>query len=222
MSPASQIVDELVQLGRSREDHVPPSLADEAVAWRTLVCGNEPWLQVAQERTLEEVADLIRGLILYSHASGRQIGGSVSPVIVLYRFLTEALPPWEPTLTNWIVTHRTNPYEPFGTLEDEGATSYSEYVERRWARVQRARANQAAESVRPQESLKARRARERGESTQRLAGAVRRGDLRAVQALLAKGAEITRVLPTGESLVTLAVKNGRDSVAAFLTSMEIT
>ena len=74
MNPESQILDELVQLGRRGEENVPLSLADKDVAWRNLVCGNEPWCQIARERSSEEVADLIRGLILYCRATGRGIG----------------------------------------------------------------------------------------------------------------------------------------------------
>jgi hypothetical protein len=221
MNPFEEVIDELVLLGRSGEERVPASLLDEDMAWDTLVCGNQPWLQVAQNCGPEDVADLIRGLILYCRASGRSIGGSVSPVIVLYRSLIERVPEWEPPLTRWIVDNRTNPYEPFGTLNDEGATTYGEYVERREARVQRARANEAAEVERQQEAIKIRVTRERDESTQRLAGAVRRGDLRAVQALLRKGADAARALPEGESLVTLAEENGRYAVAAFLKTRGI-
>jgi hypothetical protein len=217
MNPEPQVLDDLLQLGRSGKQRVPSSLEDKDVAWRNLVCANEPWRQIAKERTSEEVADLIRGLILYSRASGRQIGGSVSPVIGLYRILVDRAPSWEPNLTRWIVAYRTNPYEPFGTINDEGATTHAEYVERRQLRVVRARANETDEVERQEAARKIRADR----ATQRVAGAVRRGDLLAVKALLEEGADLKNALPNGESLLELAEQNGRGSVAEFLRSLGI-
>ena len=90
MSPDPHVLDDLAALGRSGERRIPGSLLDKDLAWGHLVCGNEPWQQVAAERTSEQIADLIRGVVLYSRASGRPIGGSVSPVLVLYRVLNRS------------------------------------------------------------------------------------------------------------------------------------
>ena len=218
MNPDRHILDDLAQLGRSRDERIPDSLLDKDLAWRNLVCGNEPWRQAAAERTSEQIAELIRGLVLYSKASGRATGGSVSPVIALYRVLIDRKPSWEPELTRWIVLNRTNPYEPFGTINDEGATTHSEYVERRAIRALRARANQAAEVERQEGARKVRANR----ATSRIVAAVRRGDLLAVKALLEEGANLHQALPEGESLLVLAEQNGRDSVAELLRSLGIT
>ena len=79
----------------------------------------------------------------------------------------------------------------------------------------------ALEAERQQQALARRRLRDQRESTERLAPAVRRGDLAAVQALLAKGADVTRALPPGGSLVALAEEHGRAAVAEFLQSQGI-
>lgn len=57
--------------------------------------------------------------------------------------------------------------------------------------------------------------------TERLAGAVRRGDLSAVKALLAKGADVTKALPNGGSLVGLAKEYGRTTIAEYLRSVGV-
>ena len=223
MKPPPGILDDLEEQGRSGAERVPASLAGETLARRTLRCGRDNWRRVANERSSERIADLIRGLILYRRASGHLSGGSTSPVIVLYDVLVGRRPSLEPELTKWIVEHSDNPWEPFGTLEGERRpTSYSEYVEGCNALARFTSKNIAAEEKRQEEARKRRVIREREESTQRLANAVRRGDLLAVQALLAKGADVRRALPEGESLVTLAESNGRASVAEFLRSLGIT
>ena len=214
MRPSLQVFEDLIQLGQSREERLPPSLVEKAVAFSDLA-----WRRLAEGLPTEEIADLIRGLILYCRASGHQIGGSASPVILLYRILVDRAPSWEPKLTKWIVEHRTNPYEPFGTLNDGGATTHAEFVEWQQARAQRARANEAAELERQAGARKLRTERERIEATQRIAGAVGRGDLSAVRALVAKGADLKKALPEGESLVTHAEQNGRSSVAEYLRSL---
>jgi hypothetical protein len=58
-------------------------------------------------------------------------------------------------------------------------------------------------------------------ATEQLAGAVRRGDQKAVEALLAKGGNPTDALPNQGSLVDLAVQHGRTALADFLRSRGI-
>ena len=153
MRISDEILQELAHIGRKGVELVPPSLEDERIAWRNLVCGSDPWIEAASKIGYENLPHLIRGLILYCRASGRHIGGSVSPVIFLYEILIENEPDQEPNLTAWIVSNRTNPYEPFGTLNDEGATSYADYVARRKQRILKARTNEALEAARQTEVL---------------------------------------------------------------------
>jgi len=216
MKLSNEVLQELIELGRDGLERVPRSLTDETVAWRTLVCGNEPWIEAAKSIGPENVPFLIRGLVLYARASGRTTGGSVSAVIVLYRTVVERTPDLEPSLTSWVVAHRTNPYEPFGTINDEGAVTYADFVARRTVRHALASANEAREAEQQRQFAEIRAQRDRVESTQRLANAVRRGDLGAVQALFDKGADASRALPDGGSLVALADENGRHAVAEFL------
>lgn len=96
MSPDRHIFDDLAALGRNGEERIPSSMLDKDLAWRNLVCGNEAWYPVAADRTSEQFAELIRGILLYARASGRSIGGSVSPVIALYRVIIDRMPTWEP------------------------------------------------------------------------------------------------------------------------------
>ncbi len=216
MSSEAKIVEEIEILGRSGKAYVPESLMDEEFAWQFLVNGTL-WPRVAKERTTEQIADLIRGLVLYCRASKRQIGMSVSPVIGLYRELVRRAPPWEPELTSWVVENRTNRYEPFGTSKGSGR-SYAEYVENKRTFEKWREEGQVAQR---KEERAGRLARERKLATERLANAVRRGDLTAVQAMLAKGADTAAALPEGGSLVAHAETHGRTAMANFLRSRNV-
>src|SRR5690606_25332171 len=133
-----------------------PSLIDERTAWRILTSSREDWERTAGELKDEDLRLLIRGLLLHARSYSRMIGGSASPVITLYREVVKRAPAWEPDLTAWIVAHRTNPYEPFGTGDDYGAESWAQYSERSRKSRDRALANIQTEADR-QTADKARR-----------------------------------------------------------------
>lgn len=212
MTIPAVVLQELIELGRGERNGVPPSLTREREAWDTLARSSTTWHSVAIALEAAELEALIRGLLTYSKVSGRQIGGSCSPVIELYRVFTEVAPECEPELTAWIVANRTDSYEPFGSGNDEQATSLAEYISRRDARARRVQERQ-------QQARDLRAIRDRKESTEKLAAAVRRGDLSAVKALLSKGADVTKAISGGGSLVDLAEEHGRTAVADHLRSV---
>lgn len=205
------LVHDLVVLGRGGVPAIPARLANKERAWRLLICGNQPWLDVAETLRADELRNLIRGLVLYSVASGSS-GGSVSPVIVLYWRYVERSPADEPELTSWIADKRVNDYEPFGTAFYGGARSLQEFrengIRRLHWRVERAALEREAAAWR----------RERAGSlaTELLPNAVRRGDLAAVKALLQRGANGARALPGGQSLLTIVGRGDRDKMVEFL------
>lgn len=212
------LVDELSELGGAGRAGVPRCLQDRHEAWRLLMCGHDPWRRLGAELLDETIRKVIMGLVLYSQASAWS-GGSVSPVIVLYREYLQREPADEPQFTTWIVANRRNDYEPFGTLDHGGARTQSELVayEQRRSNERAERRAQEAERhtqdlVRQKKGAAAKLVR----ATDRLAAAVRRGDLKAVQALLDRGADWRRALPAGQSLLGLARDHGRETVAAFL------
>ena len=213
-----EVVGALIALGRTGAPGVPDCLADEQTAWSCLVRGKEVWLRVAKVLSEDELRHLIHGLVLYSRARERGIGGSVSPVIGLYLNYIARFPEQEPALTGWVVDNRVNDYEPFGSVYHEGARTYAEFLERRECRQ---REHEARLLQRQQEAARLKQMRDAQKATPNLANAVRRGDLKAVMALLAKGADPAVAIADGGSLVALAEANGRAEVAAFLRSKGI-
>lgn len=214
------VIEGLLALGRGEGDCLPDSLRDKRVLGPPYH-GWHVWAEIAEQIGVSSLPALIRGLVRYCRASGHRIGGSVSPVIFLYRIVVEQLPAAEPDLTGWVVRHRTNGYEPFGTHNDNDANTYAEHVARQLVRAERTRANEVREAERQKHARENRQQRDRKEATERLASAVRRGDLAAVRALLGKGADVERALPDGGSLVAMALANERFVVAEYLKSLGI-
>jgi hypothetical protein len=202
------VVQELIELGRTGAPGIPPSLAERESASRILICGREPWQELASTRAEPDVRDLIKGLVMYSRTK-RLVGGSVSPVIDLYSVYRQRFPELEPLLTAWIVENRVNDYEPFGTTVHHSAKSFGAFQAARADRRQGVKHSEQADQDR-------KRARLAREATGRLANAVRRGDVKAVKVLLDKGADTLVAAGEGGSLQRLAADTGRAEVLALL------
>ncbi len=209
---APELLTELIQMGRRGVPVVPPFFADPNLTFTAIVCGDGPWQVVGQDLPKAELADLIKGLVLLSRAHGCSLGGSVSPVIALVRCYVNRFPQRHDVLTGWIVDHSLNQAEPWGRCALHAARSRDECVE-----IERQEESQrAARESRRDEDARLNRIKTAADATTKLASAVRRGDLKAVQALLAHGAAAESALPGGGSLVALAREYHRDAVAEFL------
>ena len=207
------IVDELIALGRTSEPAIPASLRDQS---GSRLFAEPFWQALGDSLPQESLSDLIRGLVLHSRALGFSPGGSVAPVICLYRSFVRRFPEDEPGLTAWVVANRVNSHEPFGSTIGNKASSLKEHLLLRLSHASAGEKRRQRKEREEQEAMALRRARDAEAATTRLANAVRRGDLGAVQALLAKGADPSKALPAGQSLLTLAVEHGRTAVADFL------
>lgn len=212
------LVDQLSDLGGVGRVEVPANLQDRDEAWRLLMCGDEPWRRLGTKLLDDELRKVIMGLVLYSQASGWN-GGSVSPVVVLYHEFLRREPVDEPQFTSWIVANRRNGYEPFGMLNHGGARTQSELVAYKQQQSNERAAERAQVAEKHTQDLMRQQnaaAAKLVAATDRLAPAVRRGDVKAVQALLGRGADWRRALPIGQSLLRLARAHGREAVAVFL------
>ncbi len=168
----------------------------------------------------DELNNLIRGIIYFSMAGGHS-GGSVSPVIPLFRVYADRFPKQEPDLCYWITKNRKNDYEPFGTWNHGGARNMAEYRSHQlWKQADRnARIQQ--ESDHQKVFKETRIEREKAAATENLWNAVRRGDVTAVEALLAKGADWRSVVNDKGSLLELAKNKGNQTLVALLEQNSI-
>jgi hypothetical protein len=209
MNIDNEVVEDLIELGREGIPQVPGSLKDVQDAQELLMRG---WTRIGRRLEEQRLRFLIMGLVLYSQASG-WTGGSVSPVIQLYKEFAERFPGSDLALNQWIVANRRNPYEPFGSLMIGGRTLREHQAN--WVEYRRSR----------EEELQRRELVRLGKvgavATTKLPNAVRRGDILAVKALIAKGADPKVRDHAGRDLHSIAASEGRTAISEFLRELEM-
>lgn len=209
------VLEALNLLGASGIPGVPPALERHPIGGREIPFSPEPWNTLAKSLPEAELRDLIRGVVLLSRglqegsSRSKGIGGSVSPVIYLFRVYAQRFPEFEDELSTWVVQNRVNDYEPFGTKVHWGARTRKE-LEQIQAERERNQCEKQASDIALSRQRKAARAGEL------LPNAVRRGDLKAVHALVEKGARCET-----RSLQDLATENGRLDVVEYLRAKGI-
>jgi hypothetical protein len=212
-----ELVDALIALGRTGVPGVVPGIHDESSAHTLLCFFGGRWREVFADRDAEDIRDALMGVVLVSRSLGRAIGGSVSPVVSMFRLLVERDPPWLNELSAWIVRNGVNEYEPFGSSCSRSFADYEQFKAWEAARALRSERNLAREAARDDEA----RLLRRPANNRNLVNAVRRGDVLAVKALLADGADPREAMPEGGSLQELARANGRELLLQYLESQGI-
>jgi hypothetical protein len=162
--------------------------------------GRDQWNQVADTLSENDLVSLIKALTLLEQYPGFRAGG-VAPVIWLFRCLPDGNA--RVALVNWILGHTENEYVPFGT-SNHGAKSLDEY-HRRCEQIAAARQIQRTVAEDQQRKVKE---HEATLASQKLFGAVRRRDAKAVQALLNRGADWNATDDSGQSARELALSQG--------------
>jgi len=178
------LLDRLIQIGR--EEHFAeldsiPTLFPSAMRGDFMRLRPEAWTQAVADLSDDDIVCLIKSLTKMEHYPNYK-AGSVSPVIWIFRTLPDARNRVD--LINWILANTNNHYLPFGS-SNHGAKSLEEYQSFSDLVAARGAARRKAEQDR-QTAAKERKA---AEASQRLFGAIRRKDEKAVKALMARGAD---------------------------------
>jgi hypothetical protein len=145
----------------------------------------QPWYDVAATLEAGRVAALVMALTIAESAVPNFRSGSVSPVTWLFRNLSERKFGGLDQLVNWILQHSSNPYLPFGSHNHGGKSLADE----NWLALEaakRKRERRIAEEARNNDA----RADKQAKATKNLFGALRRGDVKAIGALIIQGADI--------------------------------
>jgi len=129
-------------------------------------------------------------------------------VTLLHGLLPEVADP-QHTLLDWILRN-TRSYWYYA----QSARSYEEYLRKCHWRTERTAAN----ILRDQERQAHDRVRISSQSTKKLYNAVRRGDAKAVRALLNLGADPSTNTPEGEPLLSFAIRTNRTEIASVFQS----
>ena len=214
------LIIELIEIGKTNQSAVPICLSNKNTALQKILGDRDSWNEIANTFNEEELRYLITGLVLYSNIPNRETGGSVSPVIILYNAYANRFPKTEPELTSWIVDNRSNIYEPFGSTM-YFARTFDDFKKQKHNHIECASANIERDNTRKEFEHNVKVELDAIKATQNLRNAVKRGDLHAVEALLIRGADPIKAVSGDESLVELAIKNNRDSIADFLKSKNI-
>lgn len=145
------------------------------------------WARHTATMSARELESLIRLLTLAEAELGGWGGGSVSSIIWLFRIYSGLDGSDADGLAEWILQQGTdNPYLPYGT-QNHGARSLKELAHLREGEMILRRLAREAETLRKEEAQE-RRAKK---ATSNLPAAIRRGDVAALGALVAQGAELS-------------------------------
>jgi hypothetical protein len=159
----------------------------------------EFWFPIVDAVSATEAVALAKALTVAERDFPWFSGGSVSGVIWVFRRLQHKTHRQMDELADWILAHTTNGYAPFSNYGARSLAEFREFKQQDEARkaVRRQAVDGQAEVARTR-------------ATPRLFGAVRRGDAKAICALLALGARVDQVLEdsSGHTALTLAESLG--------------
>jgi hypothetical protein len=199
------LIQTLIRAGKAEDVHdafvqLFPAALDEA-ALDYIHGVRSHWEEVCRSLTKVEFAALIRALtIAWEVQYGSYGGGSTSPVILVYPVFKSRFPRAAPPLADWIFAHTSNsgylhfPESKLGAPERKALERLRGEVSAQRARLLEVElahqgAARAAKVVR---------------ATLNLPNAVRRGDVKAVEALLARGADPLHPGPDGRTALDFA------------------
>lgn len=206
----TELIEYLVELGASSRYEECEDLFRRFPSTRSggfMRLSPHSWVDATHSLSSSQVASLIMALTVVEQRLPNCRAGSVSPVIWLYRQLSEKSGGDLPKLADWILAHTENIYLPFGS-NNHGAQSLLELHDLSKAASQRAQARRSAEERRQLDAKE----RKAAEATHSLFGALRRRDEKSIAALLRRGADIHAVNEDGQTAIEIARALGLSSL----------
>jgi hypothetical protein len=210
-----ELLHKLIEIGKSSDLSQISSLfavQEQQYFGHVMRLGPETWLSIAESLNIEDLVALIKCLTIAEQVFEGWGAGSVSPVIWLFRKLESLDPNLAEIVADWVLANTENYYLPFGTM-NLGASSLNEHHHFKKLNIERVKRSYEAEKQR-QETARQRKAQE---ATLALIGAVKRGDVKAVKALIVKGADTNVKDSEGLSVIEHAHIKGNSEIIEILT-----
>ncbi len=193
---SQNLIQHLVEIGASgrlEDGEEISSLFPSARSGSFMRLGPHSWYAVAASLDDAQLIACIKALTVLERLPNFS-AGSVSPVIWLFRKLSERSHDDLTSVIDWVLTHTDNSYLPFGS-HNLGAQSLEELHALSARNAERADARHTAEENRQREA----KLRKAAKATHKLFGALRRHDEKAVVALLSQGADIHALNEQGQT-----------------------
>lgn len=203
-----EFVDALLELGRSGNLQAVTNLPGAGVHQKVCNMTSRFRGQVLERIATLSVEDrvaLVKALAMYENSVGGL--GSVTAVPYVMRLFGDAIEIGYQTF-QWIVDNTRSLWY----YKDRAV----DFIEPELSAMQRKAAQEEVELKNYERAAPA-RAKRVERATSNLYNAVRRGDIKAVQALLSIGADPETLAPNGESLISYAQSLGRRDIAFQLT-----
>lgn len=169
------------------------------------------WYSLTDSLSETEHESLIRAITVAERDYPAFGGGSVSGVIWAFLRLQHRTQSSLDALADWILAHTDNRYAPFGT-SNLGARSLAEFRAFQQDAAAARVARQRVESVRQAAAA----TRVADKATHDLFPAIRRKDVKAVQALLLRGARLDVPDATGQTAMAYAQSLGHAAIIKIL------
>lgn len=214
----NECVEALIELGKTGVfNHI--RLDPSRDTQKKIMATRETWELISNSLLEEELCHLIKGLVLFDKAIAKNsygLGGSVAPGIILCKRYSLRFPEKDEDLMSWVVDSRVNPYLPFGSMVYNHYKSFREYKEDERLRDTERREREIVESRLQQERKKIKKEKDLVNAKKNLPNAVRRGDIKAVIALVEKGIDVSLLKHNGKSLFEYAEECDNKEIIDYL------
>ena len=158
----------------------------------------------------DEMVNIVKGTTLLEMSKGFRLG-SVHPAILIIKLLREDHPEECDELDTWVLENSSNDWLPWGRTRG-GMKSWQEVDDKYWE----GRANAAAEEERQEVEHAAKLERDKAKAQHNIYNAIRRKDVGAIEAMIAKGVDLDKPNDEGKSPRAYAEELGDEKVLGAL------
>ena len=162
--------------------------------------------------SMDEMINIVKSMVLLSEVDSLSFGkGSVHPAIPIIALFRSKHPEECEELDAWVLEHSTNNWLPWG----RGRSRFKSWREVQFANLKQEQ-NAYAEEERQQLERAAKRGRDKGKAQRNIYNAIRRKDVGAIEAMIAKGVDLDKPNDEGKSPRAYAKELGDDRVLSIL------